>query len=789
MKLIRFFFFAIVMIAFSLTLNAQSPTATIRGTVTDSKNEPIISVMVQIRGTTMGVVTDIDGKYELKVPIGSHVAVAKSMLYQTQEVEVRVTAGKKYDIDFILEENATALAEIAVEGRTPVQQLRETPFNVTAVEAKKLHNMSADMNQVLNRTTGVRIRESGGMGSDFTFSLNGFSGKQVKFFLDGMPIDNYGPSFTLNNLPVNLAERIEVYKGVVPVHLGGDALGGAINIVTNKRMSKYVDVSYSVGSFNTHKASINARFAEKNGLVVNFNTFGNYSDNSYKVDAEIIDKSVSGKYLESRKYKRFHDGYKSGTAMLEVGLQGKSYADYLLFGMAVTGNKDEIQEGSTMDKVIGEAFKDSRSLIPSVKYKKTNLFIDGLSFDISASYNIAHRNVVDTCSRVYDWDKSYVYRSDNNQTKGELGDKKLLKFDEKNLTTTSNLSYQIHPMHSFNLNHSYSNFTRKEDDLYKEINNNKLGGKPRISKHILGLGYNLKALDEKLSFSAFGKMYSLYSKMKSDDKMLSSSKDEWGYGFAAAYHIIPQLQAKMSYEHAYRLPTDLEMLGDGAIVVSNLDINPESSDNLNLGLTFSKNLSSLHYLNIEGNFIYRRADDFIRDVAKGPSEIQYVNEKSVKIIGLDGVVRYAYSNWIQFETNVTWQRTTNVSKQSTYEMESENYYYGEQIPNTPIFYMNADLSFLFHNLIKKEDNLTLTVGTNYTASFYLDWAKLGDKSQKKGIPEQFTQNAAVAYSLAKNKYNVSFECQNITNKKVYDYFLVQRPGRSFNVKFRYFFSN
>lgn len=60
-----------------------------------------------------------------------------------------------------------------------------------------------------------------------------------------------------------MAERIEVYKGVVPISLGGDALGGAVNIVTKQNMRKYIDASYSIGSFNTHKASFSGRFANK----------------------------------------------------------------------------------------------------------------------------------------------------------------------------------------------------------------------------------------------------------------------------------------------------------------------------------------------------------------------------------------------------------------------------------------------------------------------------------------------------------------------------------------------
>ena len=65
-------------------------------------------------------------------------------------------------------------------------------------------------------------------------SLDGFSGKHVKLFIDGVPQEGVGSSFGLNNIPINFADRIEVYRGVVPVGFGTDALGGVINIVTNK---------------------------------------------------------------------------------------------------------------------------------------------------------------------------------------------------------------------------------------------------------------------------------------------------------------------------------------------------------------------------------------------------------------------------------------------------------------------------------------------------------------------------------------------------------------------------
>lgn len=64
------------------------------------------------------------------------------------------------------------------------------------------------------------------------------------------------------DIPASIVDRVEVYKGVVPAYLGGDALGGAINIVTNESKKNYYDISYRVGSFNTHQVDFNAQIIE-----------------------------------------------------------------------------------------------------------------------------------------------------------------------------------------------------------------------------------------------------------------------------------------------------------------------------------------------------------------------------------------------------------------------------------------------------------------------------------------------------------------------------------------------
>ena len=170
------------------------------------------------------------------------------------------------------------LQDVTVIAKSKARLLQEQAYAVSVVDLKNQYTQVTPLNKVLNAITSVRLREDGGVGSNYSFAMNGFSGNQVKFFLDGIPMDNFGSSFNLANLSANMADRVEVYKGVLPVSLGADALGGAVNIVS-RRNANYLDATYSIGSFNTHKVSVNGAYTNmKTGFTLRSNFFFNYSN-------------------------------------------------------------------------------------------------------------------------------------------------------------------------------------------------------------------------------------------------------------------------------------------------------------------------------------------------------------------------------------------------------------------------------------------------------------------------------------------------------------------------------
>ncbi len=121
---------------------------------------------------------------------------------------------------------------IEVLGQSSSIELKSSGFQVDVIGTDNFQNASVDLNQILNTAPGINVRQTGGVGSNFDLSLNGLSGNQIRYFFDGIPMENFGSALTLNNFSANLAQNIEVYKGVVPISLSADALGGAINVTT-----------------------------------------------------------------------------------------------------------------------------------------------------------------------------------------------------------------------------------------------------------------------------------------------------------------------------------------------------------------------------------------------------------------------------------------------------------------------------------------------------------------------------------------------------------------------------
>lgn len=764
-------------------------TALLQGTVFTSSGDPLPGVLIKIQPLNKAILTDEQGKFTFTGATGQSYSLGFSFLGFSPYQKDILLASDTQQLNIVLQESTQELGTVTVTGKSQNRLIKETAYNVDVVDAKKLHHTSLDIGHALDRVSGIRIRESGGVGSRMSFSLNGFTGKQVKFFIDGIPMEDFGSSFQLNNIPINIAERIEIYKGVVPVGLGADALGGAVNIVTNSIRKNYLDVSYSYGSFNTHRTTVNAAFARPSGLTAQFNLFQNYSDNNYWIDVDVADIKT-GQYYPNQRVRRFHDTYHNETLISQFGVLGKSYADKLLLGITIGQNYAEIQTGARLVTVFGDWHRRGNIIMPTFKYAKKDLFTKGLDVTLNANYNLGTEQNIDTVNRRYNWFRQYK----EYDTPGGERSYSLYKYKNNNAVATANVNWQWDEHHQLTLSNVMNSFDRQgRDELFPDQDTYE---QPRKSlKNIVGLGYQFEK-DERFSTSAFIKHYTQANRFalaynpsgEYGDVAYINEKATFqylGYGWTGAYFLHDNLQVKASFEKSYRLPEPEELFGDMVNLQGNNELKPEKSFNYNLGFSYWKSLSSDQHIEVNANGFYRDSKDFIRPRLNNNQAMQVMeNLFNVTNLGVEGEFRYHWRERFTAGIKASYQDLRNNTR-FVEGQTVESIVYRDRIPNMPYLFGNADAAYTFSDMIKDGNDLSLGYNLLYVHEFYLYWPSLG--SDKLHIPEQVSHDVNMTYTLGgKNKFQFTLECRNLLDKPLYDNFSLQKPGRSFTGKIRYF---
>ena len=782
-----------------ISASAQEMTG-ISGRIISAEDRSAIDFAdIYLKETTYGCITDENGTFRLEAPQGTYTLAVAAIGYETYEMAITLSGRDTTLKTIALKPARNQLDEVVVISERK-SHVRQSAFNAVDLSVKEMHNSSRSLGETLSQLPGLKLRESGGVGSDAQLTLDGFSGKHVKVFIDGVPQEGAGTALDINNLPVNFAERIEVYKGVVPVGFGSDALGGVINIVTKKRRHGWsLDASYSYGSFNTHKSYVNFSHTLRNGLAYEINAFQNYSDNNYWIDnyiTEFGDDGISENTDRSKIYhvRRFNDRFHNEAVIGKFGVTGKSWADRLMLGFNYSHFYKEIQTGVYQYIVFGQKHRKGHSLVPSLEYSKRNLLTEGLDVMLNANYNHNTTMNIDTSSFKYNWlgDRKYT---------GSRGEQSYQ--DNRSLNTNFNATftaeYRLKKAHTFTLNHVSSTFrrtTRSKVDGSQQLSDFSI---PKVTrKNITGLSYRLMP-SRKWSVTAFGKYYNQYNQgpvSQSSDGVgnyveMSRTTNALGYGAAGTWFIIKGLQVKLSYEKAYRLPTTDELFGDEDLEAGKTDLKPENSNNVNLNLGYSRRFGE-HYVNAEGTLIFRDTKDYIQrglSTVSGMSYGFYENHGRVRTQGYNISARYGWSRWLSIGGTFS---NINVRDHERYVagntlQESETY--GQRMPNQPYMFASFDATFTWHDLLADGNTLTVAYDGYYQHAFPLYWEHFGDPASKSVVPDQLSHNLSISYSLQNGRYNISLECRNFTNEKLYDNFSLQKAGRAFYAKVRVFFGS
>ncbi len=416
---------------------------------------------------------------------------------------------------------------------------------------------------------------------------------------------------------------------------------------------------------------------------------------------------------------------------------------------------------------------------------------------MNANYNLGKERNIDTLHVRYGWLGDYITYSGPG---GESSNPTHYKYSNNAANVAATISYNIHDRHFIALNNVFSHFNRKGQESFFPENFDNVPQK--TNKNIVGLSYQYMVSNQ-WNITLFGKYLSqnartvlVENNILTPDKTTYTNaevnRDKLGYGLAASYYILPELQVKASYEKAYRLPESEDIFGDLVNKQGNWDIQPEYSDNINVGFNYWFKLNRGHrfYFNMNGTYYYAR--DYMAYIFNvTQSKLMASNYYNVSNLGLEGELRYSYKQLFNAGFNLTYQNIRDKQKDldnpySGTSMPNNNY--NERIPNIPYLFGNADASVTIRNVFRGNDRLTVGYNLFYMHSFYLYSANLGSASSKLGVPEQLSHDVNIVYALKDGRYNIGLEIKNLADAKLYDNFSLQKPGRGVYLKLRYFIS-
>ena len=726
---------------------------------------------------TNGTTTNRKGIAKLSASSNQKLMLMVSYVgYQT--ITDTITAnGRRYTIKLLPE--STELADVVVVGKTRAQVLRESPEAVSVINAKELQGRSISLETVLNKTIGLKVGQTGGLGSSSRIIVHGLEGNRIQILWDGIPMSTSDGAFSLDEIPIDIIERIEVYKSIIPARFGCDGLGGAVNIVTKEFSTDYLDASYELGSYQTHKGSVFSRKNfPKSGILLGAGGYYTSAKNDY---------SFRVPERENLLVRRDHDRFRS------YMLKGKIAFTKLWFDEISTefGYYNRFNEIQGVLKNIQHAENKSSMLMFENKLIKKGMLNNRLHFESHFSLSHTTNNFTDTARVNHDFEGN-IYPSPNGQ--GETGsvphasDDNFFEFNER-----INFDYKISSNHNFNLNVLF-NYAHEQpkDDLASKHAGFEVAGFPRKKISIVsGLTYESKLFSRKLTNMLSAKHYYLNSKIddltsyeiSTPPKQKENTASQFGWIEALKYEPFNGFHLKASYQRAIRLPNSKELFGDGIITFPAAGLKPEKSHNFNLGFLIDKNnILGISRLQFEVNSFYMQVSDMIKLIHQHMAA-GYVNAEKVNIKGLETELKADITPSVYAYANFTYQDVRDVLDYLP-KSTTPNPTKGMRVPNIPYLFANFGAEYHSDKLLKNWHVKAFWDG-KFTEEFFYFWELT--EQQKRRIPRSFTNDLGVLLTY-RNKYSIALECHNIANKEVWDQFRRPLAGRTFYIKLRYVFS-
>ena len=670
------------------------------------------------------------------------------------------------------------LNEATVTAHAEATRLKYAPQALTLLSTRQIDGSASSLNEVLGRVAGVTIRSMGGVGSSSRISVRGLEGKRMGLYIDGTSAGQISNFVTLDDIPTDMIERVEVYKGIVPYRFGGTAMGGAVNVVLKDYPPRYLDASYEVGSYNTHRAnSVFKRSFADLGLELGLGGLFVASDNDYEMTLH---------NQNDLRVRRGNDAFRKAVLGGSIK-ETKWWFDELKSEFVLTSTRQGIQG---IDWDYRSAHNHASSFLVSLEAKRKNFFVEGLDFDFATAYNIGGYGLCDTARVRHAWDgRTYPTLSPLGGETGPFASDGHHRSHD--WIGKLNLEYTIRPDHALNLN-LYGTGTWQQP--HNELMDRSLGYPAnfdsRLTALTTGLSYEAFFFDRRLQTAVTAKHFLIGSRAQMlhnfylrDIKTIHINRSEWGGNLAACYRITPLWTVKGSVASEVRIPTSEELLGNSFNILPSPDLLPERNKSLNLGLLYRRPLSDDRVWEAEINAYMSELTDMVRftpDLL--PTMARYTNFGQVRTMGIEAEIKADVTRWCYLYANGTWQDLRD-RRRTFPNSKAPNPTYGLRIPNIPYLMANFGGELHWADLFGHGQNTRLLLDASYVHRYSYDF-EMGAYLEKL-IPTSLTFDAAIEQRFAHRRWTLTLKVKNLTDRETVSEFNRPLPGRTCSVKLRY----
>lgn len=754
------------------------------GQITDGQTlQPLDGVSVILENSNIGTISNHIGMFRMKLPSKSSRRIkVQYMGYESRNIILnkKLCVNDSICCNVELQPKNNILSDVIVLGKSKAQRHREVPSAITIIDNQELKYKTATLNEILDNAAGIKVAQQGGLGNASRIIIQGMDGKRIGIFINGMPMGN-SDEFQLSSIPIDMVDEVEIYKGIIPAWLGGDGLGGAVNIRLKDFKKNHLEMAFEAASYNTYIGSLQLKhYLGKTSTALHAGATMNYAKNNY---------SFSSPFELGRIIHRDHDAYTHGG--FNVGISSQQWwFDQFDLTLSADYYRKEIQGGlMNVQNNIQHAFTRTRSASTSLSLEKS--FLKGkLTAQFHSIVGFSLVNQVDTSHYCYDFIGN---RFPSGSGRGEIG---AVPNDSHDRHTTVrellNLTYKIgnNQLVTWTTNYRYG-CKMPKDELADSYSRLPTSGYPsRLHSIVSGLTHELKLYGGKFTNELGIKLFNHHSEVLPfaeaimlQDKLKASTNHSTmaGWSEAMALHLLPNnaLTLKASVQSTVRMPIAEELFGDGVLLLPSEKLRPERSFNINAGAIWLINAMRYPQVRIGINTFYMSAKDMIK-LMYSSMNMAYDNIGKVRVMGIDMEMESKLNRWLDLQGNITWQDARDMRKEAV--GGGENFHYRYRIPNMPYLFGSVGVRLHKDGLLSKSSSSAFASTFGFTKAFSYNWE--ASKHNTMLIPARYCWDVAVHHSFNK-RCQLSFEIRNILNRENWAEFRYPMERRTFHLKMKY----